>query len=1042
MDHFARIAFDAQNIERSKLKEIQPLKIIHTAFRNSGKQAGEYREKSYEENLAEFRRQLGELKERYRPFMEDHAPAVEQFRRKWLQREFAFRYEEPEDQQDFSRVLKGDGCWEQVTVPDYRGPIGRWTGFYRREFFCEAERISGKRLFLRFLGVDYIADVYLNGRFVGRHEGFFSPFEFDVTDFIHYEDNNVLVVEVKNDAINMGNKSWDPAMDLDGDKIYAATGIGWDDAEMGWHHCPPGAGIYHHVMLEERSELFTASLFARPDIDGSSVEAWVEVYNALFKSQNFELKLSVVPKNFKGSIKKELPCEVEPAGPGVSFYRFRIHMGDFKYWTLETPWLYKLRAVISLDGKVLDQQECQFGMRKIHMDESGEVKGTLYLNNQPLILRGANDMGHMQLCVYRGDYDQLIEDILIAKLANMSYYRFTQRPVQEEIYEYCDMLGMMNQTDLPLFGHLRKNQFCEAIRQSEEMERLIRSHPSAIMISYINEPFPMSWGYRGHRCLFRNELEDFFEAATKAVKLNNPDRIVKNVEGDYDPPTRHGLSDFHCYTMWYTNHAVPIGKLHKGYLPALNPGWKTGCGEYGTEGLDPLDIMLEDYPKSWVPESIDQQWTPQDILRAQSYSMHGDWYEEQHTIVGWIRESQRHQALATALVTDAFRRRADVIISTAVHLLIDAWPSGWMKTLVDYRRTPKPAYFAFQHSLTPLRVNLRTDRFTVYSREVCCIEAWLLNDTPEKVDGIKIIATVRKGRRVCGSYEMDTDAAAATGLYAGSIVFTVPEVTDRETIHIDAELLNSEGKVINCERLSVEAFEKRDVVIEGCILASKEVKERLLEKTGVKAEVCPVKCFEDGSIRPEAIILESWEELLKDGDRILKWVSQGTRALILLDDQNTDRQEADMVTGLAKQEAENTWSGICISRPKVNKMNALTFLARNAHEQATLEFRPHDFSFMYNAGKDHIDFLAEAYLDSDELIPLVFTYQKPSFFECAHGEKKKLPVVGMIRHGAGSLCFSTLAFKGLAGCNPVLDRFFGNLLRKSGLNRVMYLCLD
>ena len=68
------------------------------------------------------------------------------------------------------------------------------------------------------------------------------------------------------------------------------------------------------------------------------------------------------------------------------------------------------------------------------------------------MLRGANEMGHLQQCVMNGDFEQLIEDILIAKMCHMNYYRITQRPVQEEIYEYFDMLGMMHQCDFPLFG--------------------------------------------------------------------------------------------------------------------------------------------------------------------------------------------------------------------------------------------------------------------------------------------------------------------------------------------------------------------------------------------------------------------------------------------------------------------------------------------------------------------------------------------------------------------------------------------------------------
>ncbi|NBN93575.1 MAG: hypothetical protein EBV35_07085 [Betaproteobacteria bacterium] len=98
------------------------------------------------------------------------------------------------------------------------------------------------------------------------------------------------------------------------------------------------------------------------------------------------------------------------------------------------------------------------------------------------------------LSVMRGDFDQLVEDLLLAKVCNMNFLRLTQRPVQSEIYDYADMLGLMLQSDLPFFGVVRRNTVCEAIRQAAEMERLVRNSPASIMVTYINEPFQNAHG--------------------------------------------------------------------------------------------------------------------------------------------------------------------------------------------------------------------------------------------------------------------------------------------------------------------------------------------------------------------------------------------------------------------------------------------------------------------------------------------------------------------------------------------------------------------
>ncbi len=70
-----------------------------------------------------------------------------------------------------------------------------------------------------------------------------------------------------------------------------------------------------------------------------------------------------------------------------------------------------------------------------------------------------------------------------------------------------------------------------------------------------------------------------------------------------------------------------------------------------------------------------------------------------------------------------------------------------------------------------------------------------------------------------------------------------------------------------------------------------------------------------------------------------------------------------------------------------------------------------------------MDFVAERTLDCAGLTPLVFTYQKPGFFEMTHGAKVRLPVVGSAACGKGEFVFSTLCLPGRIGCNPVLDRF-------------------
>ena len=1006
-DLFADLALTEHPGSNDQVQEVKPPVLEKQFFQPSNEIADPTAELSYQEKLKQFENELQKLRVKYAPFLENHVPEPPLERRRLSLTEFQFRYQTEADY-EFTNVLNGLGEWEQVTIPDYRGPAGedgKWTGYYRTEF--KFEKTPGKRVYLVFKGVDYAADVYVNNKCVGRHEGFFAPFEFDVTELI--QEHNVLVVEVKNDYPTLGVQE---NQRLDGDKIYAATGPGWDDPESGWHHCPPGAGIYNQVYLEERADLFVHDVFVRPDIDRHSIEVWVDLSSSSDQVvEDFKFELSVWARNYDGGQLLTEKIDVPYTGPGLNYYRYRLSFPDYRLWEPDQPWLYTARVKVAKDGELLDSFDRNFGMRKFHQDEEAEPKGTLYLNNRPIILRGANEMGHLQQCVMRGDFEQLIDDILIAKLANMNYYRITQRPVQEEIYDYLDMLGMMHQCDLPLFGTLRRNQFYEAIKQVGEMERLIRSHPSSIMVTFINEPvairkhpdpkhkYNRRYREKAHRHLFRQELEYFFAAARKAIALENPDRVVKNVEGDYDPPTLEGMPDFHCYCMWYTNHGVPLGKLHMGYLPAVKQGWKVTCGEYGTEGLDNYPVMEKYYPREWLPEDEHEPWQPNRIVRAQTYSMHGDWYPEQSSIRDWIAASQEHQALATKLMTDAFRRRSDLLVGTAVHLLIDAWPSGWMKALVDVDRVPKPAYFAYQESLVPVRVNLRSDRWKVYCGDQADLDVWLLNDTAEDLRDCKVIVTVRDDQRIYQSFDKTITGKAVSPTYTGTVRLKVPQVADRSLLYLDAALYSSTGEKINQERLTLEVFQKHALPKKMKTVYLGAAAADLVSRLELSAAEFKNDLQAD-------VIIAAAEEIEEHRAELIKQVEKGAHLLVIRGAQP-----------LAFKFGENCFTA--------KSMNPVYFAAVNRESELMQQFKPDDFAYFYSALHEQLDFTADCYLLGSDLEPLVYTYQKVN----EPGGKPKRIIAGTTKYGSGRVTVCGLPLAGKIGFNPTLDRFMQALVQ-------------
>jgi len=769
-DQFSKIAESFYIDESRGLISPQPIKVLEKSV---NMEKGDkfaftpYKKPSTKEDLDKM---VADLREKYFPYLKNHAPEIVPIEKSLELSDFIFK--------------DHLGNESKVTLPHYGGPSENCRVEYKSEFTLDD--FSDKCVYICFKGADYIAQVFVNDVFVGQHEGFFAPFDFDITNAIK-KGKNILKVILLNDI----------TMKDGGEKVYAATGLGWDDANSGWHHCPPGVGLYNKVSVEIREHYHITDIF--PCFNEQKGEFVIECNTDLYDKKDVSFLYSVHGRNFEQTVIEN--CEFIPTtkiAAGVSdtftqaslkaqgrlgvaeplkfmhgFNRFVIpfEIEDAKIWKTDAPYLYTVTIKMLIDGKIVSVKQRNFGIRTFTQDLESTPKGKFYLNGKEIKLFGANTMGYEQQDIYKGNFEQLINDILLAKVCNMNFLRITQRPVQEEFYDYCDMLGLLIQTDLPLFGVIRINKFNECLKQVSEMERLVRSHPCCILDSYINEPFPNA-NNSPHRMISREHLLNFFDMADKLVRMENPHRVIKHIDGDYDPPNGL-LPDNHCYTMWYNGHGIDMGMLHKGYWLGIKPDWHCGCGEFGSEGLEDISVMRKYYPKEWLKEPFD----PLNILSAQTGSFYGFFYERPNSIEQWIEKSQLHQSFATAVMTSAFRRNP-LMNTFALHLFIDAFPSGWMKSIMDCDRNPKKAFFTYMDCLSPIFCNLRSDRFTFFDNEKIVVESYLCNETDEKITEIGYF--VKMGDEIIFSSRTE----ALDGISQGRIEFSAPKVEERTNIEI------------------------------------------------------------------------------------------------------------------------------------------------------------------------------------------------------------------------------------------------------------------
>ena len=267
--------------------------------------------------------------------------------------------------------------------------------YYRLIFTLDKEFIDEKVL-LHYLGVDQIAEVYLNGRFLIKHVGGFLPFEVDIKPYL--EDKNTLIVKVKDFT----------------DKSYHSRGK--QKIKHGGIWYTPQSGIYLPVYLEAVPYIRVESFKATPDIDNQQL-----IINV--KSNVDECEITI-----EGEIKKIDTNE-----------DVRLPIKDMHLWSPEDPYLYPLKIRVKND-----EVSSYFAMRKFSIIKDENNIPRLALNNKPLFMKGVLDQGYYQKGLLTPpSYEDYIKDIELVKSLGFNMIR---KHIKIEIprwYYECDKRGMI-----------------------------------------------------------------------------------------------------------------------------------------------------------------------------------------------------------------------------------------------------------------------------------------------------------------------------------------------------------------------------------------------------------------------------------------------------------------------------------------------------------------------------------------------------------------------------------------------------------------------
>lgn len=386
-----------------------------------------------------------------------------------------WRFSPSDNQNPEKRDLPVDG-WESINLPhtwnakdafDDAPGYRRGASWYRREIRLAAN-LKNRRIFLYFEGANQIADVYVNGKFVGRHIGGYTAFSFDVTDFIKYGEANLLAVKVDNSF----NADVPPLT-----------------ADFNFY-----GGIYRDVWLIATDDVhFKVTDYASsgvqittPQVSDASgtVNILGTVENSSAAPRKIEVVSSVVDNNGREIATIAANLEIKAKGE-ATFEQTTKPIANPRLWSPENPYIYLVKTVIKKNGKILDDITTPLGFRWFDFD--GEKRFSL--NGKFVKLRGTNrhqDYAGMGNAIPDAIH---VRDMELMKEAGYNFVRLAHYPQDPAILQAADRLGLMLWEEIPLVNYITISQkFNEnSAVMLKEMIRQHRNHPSVIMWGYMNE---------------------------------------------------------------------------------------------------------------------------------------------------------------------------------------------------------------------------------------------------------------------------------------------------------------------------------------------------------------------------------------------------------------------------------------------------------------------------------------------------------------------------------------------------------------------------
>ena len=400
-----------------------------------------------------------------------------------------------------------------------------------------------ERVLLHFGAVDWQADVWLNGSYLGRHTGGYTAFGFDVTPYLQKRGEQTLVVRVLDGTDN----------DLQprGKQVTNPSGI--------WY--TPVTGIWQSVWLEPVPEASVERYSAVPGAGGWDFTVFAE------GAREGDLAVVSVREGAVGYGTEEPAGAVLAQASAPIGETFHLALEQPQLWSPGHPYLYALDVTLERDGKVLDRVKGYAALRTVSEVRDAAGIRRIGLNGAPLFQFGPLDQGWWPDGLYTAPSDEALRfDIQKTRDFGFNMIRKHIKVEPERWYTWCDRLGVLVWQDMPSITdsrHGRWEQWKWASpeddsRLSEEACATYYKEWGEIIAQLSNHPSIVVWvPFNEAWAQFRTE------EAVAFTKQADPSRLVNPASGGNSYPVGD-IFDSHNYPdphMKFTSGGLQIDVL-------------------------------------------------------------------------------------------------------------------------------------------------------------------------------------------------------------------------------------------------------------------------------------------------------------------------------------------------------------------------------------------------------------------------------------------------------------------------------------------------